>query len=208
MSEILGDLINLINKKIDNQYLRALVFQLYENNGVVKRDKINHVIKLISSEERKKLWGMGIKIGRYHIYLPKMLKPKAVILRIALWKLYFNLSSKYEIPQFGLNFLNNKNTPFILVQLVDNTNKSDLFSVFESFKLNGSLDQTCLTPVLKTLNLEGQNLLLPDLLILLREKNKIRNVACFNQQGNQVGIVKYSKEDIIKRIYDIKNIQR
>ena len=107
-----------------------------------------------------------------------------------------------------LNFLNNKNTPFILVQLVDNTNKSDLFSVFESFKLNGSLDQTCLTPVLKTLNLEGQNLLLPDLLSLLREKNKIRNVACFNQQGNQVGIVKYSKEDIIKRIYDIKNIQR
>jgi hypothetical protein len=25
---------------------------------------------------------MGIKIGRYHIYLPKMLKPKAVEFRI------------------------------------------------------------------------------------------------------------------------------
>ena len=107
-----------------------------------------------------------------------------------------------------LNFLNNKNTPFILVQLVDHTNKRDLFSVFESFKLNGSIDQTCLTPVLKILNLEDESLLLPDLLSLLREKNKIRNVACFNQQDNQVGIVKYSKEDIIKRIYDIKNIQR
>ena len=70
------------------------------------------------------------------------------------------------------------------------------------------IDQTCLTPILKTLNLEGKNLLLPDLLNLLREKKKIINVACFNQQSNKVGIVKYSKEDIIKRIYDIKNIQR
>ena len=33
---------------------------------------------------------MGIKIGRYHIYLPKMLKPKAVELRISLWKLFNN----------------------------------------------------------------------------------------------------------------------
>ena len=125
LSEILGDLINLTNKKIDNQYLRALVFQLYENNGVVKRDKINNVIKLISSEERKKLWGLGIKIGRYHIYLPKMLKPKAVILRITLWKLYYNLSNQYEIPQFGLNFLNNKkiNKSFLLLCGFENFNE-------------------------------------------------------------------------------------
>ena len=107
-----------------------------------------------------------------------------------------------------LNFLNTKNTPFVLVQIVNYNNKNDLFSLFESFKLNGSIDQTCLSPILKILNLEDQSLLLPDLLNLLREKNKISNVACFNQQSNLVGIVKYSKEDIIKRIYDIKNIQR
>ncbi len=58
-------------------------------------------------EERKKLWGMGIKIGRYHIYLPKMLKPKAVEFRISLWRLYYNLSEKNKIPKSGLNFLNN-----------------------------------------------------------------------------------------------------
>jgi len=52
---------------------------------------------------------MGIKIGRYHIYLPKMLKPKAVEFRISLWKLYNNLSDKYKIPKSGLNFLSNKN---------------------------------------------------------------------------------------------------
>ncbi len=107
--EVLGDLIKLANYKIENQYLRGLVFQLYENNGVVKRSKVEQIVKAIPIEERKKLWGMGIKIGRYHIYLPKMLKPKAVEFRIGLWKIFNNLSEKNEIPQSGLNFLNNKN---------------------------------------------------------------------------------------------------
>ena len=108
IEEILGDLINLTKQKIDNQYLRALVFQLYEKNGVIKRREIDKIVKLIPSEERKKLWGMGIKIGRYHIYLPKMLKPKAVEFRISLWRLFHNLSSKHEIPKFGLNFIIDK----------------------------------------------------------------------------------------------------
>ena len=107
--EVLGDLIKLTQHKIENQYLRGLVFQLYENNGVVKRSEVNQIVKLIPAEERKKLWGMGIKIGRYHIYLPKMLKPKAVEFRITLWKIFNNLSNKNKIPQSGLNFLVNNN---------------------------------------------------------------------------------------------------
>ena len=104
-NKILGDLINLTKQKIENQYLRALIFQLYEKNGVIKRNEIDNIVKLIPAEERKKLWGMGIKIGRYHIYLPKMLKPKAVEFRISLWKIFYNLTNKEEIPKFGLNFL-------------------------------------------------------------------------------------------------------
>ena len=109
IKEVLGDLINLINQKTNNQYLRALVFQLYEKNGVIKRSEIDKIVKLIPAEERKKLWSMGIKIGRYHIYLPKMLKPKAVTFRISLWSLFYNLQEKNEIPKFGLNFLINEN---------------------------------------------------------------------------------------------------
>jgi ATP-dependent RNA helicase SUPV3L1/SUV3 len=109
IKEILGDLINLTKVKIENQYLRALAFQLYENNGVLKRKNIDDIVKLISKEERKKLWGMGIKIGRYHIFLPKMLKPKAVILRTTLWKIYNSVSSNLNIPKFGLNFVENEN---------------------------------------------------------------------------------------------------
>ena len=109
INEVLGDLIKLTKHKIDNQYLRGLLFQLYENNGVIKRSEVAQIVKLIPSEERKVLWGMGIKIGRYHIYLPKMLKPKAVEFRISLWRIFHNLSNKNKIPKSGLNFISNKN---------------------------------------------------------------------------------------------------
>ena len=52
---------------------------------------------------------MGVKIGRYHVYLPKMLKPKAVEFRINLWKVFNDLSNKEPIPKSGLNFIVNKN---------------------------------------------------------------------------------------------------
>jgi len=109
INEILRELINLTKIKIENQYLRALAFQLYENNGVLKRKNIDDVIKLISKEERKKLWNMGVKIGRYHVFLPKMLKPKAVTLRTFLWRIYNNIPSNINIPKFGLNFVVNEN---------------------------------------------------------------------------------------------------
>ncbi len=105
INNLLGDLVKLTKHKITNQYLRGLVFQLYENNGVIKRKDVDRVVKLIPSDERKKLWGMGIKIGRYHIYLPKMLKPKPVEFRISLWKMFYNLSDNNQIPKSGLNFL-------------------------------------------------------------------------------------------------------
>jgi ATP-dependent RNA helicase SUPV3L1/SUV3 len=109
VNEVLDDLINLTKIKIENQYLRALAYRLYEDNGVLKRKKIEEIIDLISKEERKKLWNMGIKIGRYHVFLPKMLKPKAVTLRTILWKIYNNISSDLTVPKFGLNFVTNEN---------------------------------------------------------------------------------------------------
>jgi ATP-dependent RNA helicase SUPV3L1/SUV3 len=105
INNVLGDLIKLTKHQINNQYLRGLMFQLYEKNGVVKRSEVDNIVKSIPAEDRKKLWGMGIKIGRYHIYLPKMLKPKAVEFRIGLWIIFHNLSDKNKIPKSGLNFL-------------------------------------------------------------------------------------------------------
>ena len=109
INNFLGDLIKLTKHKVENQYLRGLLFQLYENNGVIKRSEVEKTVKLIPAEQRRKLWGMGVKIGRYHVYLPKMLKPKAVEFRINLWKVFNDLSNKEPIPKSGLNFIVNKN---------------------------------------------------------------------------------------------------
>ncbi len=105
ISEELNDLVNLIKLENKNKYLRALSFQLYENNGILKRTEVDSIIKGITKDERKQFKSLGIKIGRYHIFLPRMLKPKAVNLRILLWKFYNNIQRSNEIPKSGLNFL-------------------------------------------------------------------------------------------------------
>ena len=117
IKEILGDLLNLNKESVSNKYIRALMFQLFENNGVIKRELVNEIVKEIKTDERKKIWDLGIKIGRYHIYLPKMLKPKAVSLRISLWRLFYQLASSQDIPRSGLNYLNDKkyNKNFLLL---------------------------------------------------------------------------------------------
>ena len=62
---------------------------------------------------------MGIKIGRYHIYLPKMLKPKAVGFRIGLWKIFHKLPETNKIPKSGLNFLSDTKLDKIFYYYVD-----------------------------------------------------------------------------------------
>ena len=114
----LSDLVNLSESKFKNSYVRALCYQLFENNGVMKREVIDQMIKKILKEDRISLRKAGVKIGRYHVFLPRMLKPNAVGLRVKLWKLYFPDDKKNIIPKPGLNFLTNeikKNKKFLLI---------------------------------------------------------------------------------------------
>ena len=108
ISSRLANLVNLSKSKFKNNYVRALSYQLFENNGVMKREVVHQMIKNLSKEDRLNLRKTGIKIGRYHIFLPEMLKPSAVNLRVKLWKLYFPEDKEYIIPKSGLNFLKNE----------------------------------------------------------------------------------------------------
>jgi len=126
ISSELSDLVNLSKSKFTNNYVRALCYQLFENNGVIKREKVHKMIKNISKEDRLGLRRIGVKIGRYHIFLPRMLKPDAVNLRIKLWKLYFPEDKKYIIPKPGLNFLKDelkRNIKFLLICGFENFGK-------------------------------------------------------------------------------------
>ena len=122
----LSDLVKLSKSKFENNYVRALCYQLFENNGIIKREIVNQMIKNISQKDRINLRKAGVKIGRYHVFLPRMLKPKAVDLRVKLWKLYYPDDKKYIIPKFGLNFLKNetkKNKKFLLICGFENFEK-------------------------------------------------------------------------------------
>ena len=126
ISSELSDLVNLIKSKFKNNYARALCYQLFEKNGVMKRKTVNEMIKNISKDDRSNLRKAGVKIGRYHIFLPRMLKPSAVNLRVKLWKLYYPEDKKYIIPKSGLNFLKDetiKNNKFLLICGFENFNK-------------------------------------------------------------------------------------
>ena len=81
---------------------------LYENNGVLKRENIEKLLKELNQKERKILRDQGVKFGRYHIFLNRLFKPNVVSLRLALWKNYIQKNYKLEPPTFGLNFVNNK----------------------------------------------------------------------------------------------------
>ncbi len=106
---VLKSLIDLKNLQESNTSIKALAYQLYENNGVIKREQVSDYLKKLGQDERKILRDLGVKFGRYHIFLFRLLKPESVTLRILLWKnfhqKYFNLAP----PTFGLNFLEGKN---------------------------------------------------------------------------------------------------
>ena len=106
---VLKSLIDLKNLKESNSSIKALAYQLYENNGVLKRENVTDYLKKLGQEERKILRELGVKFGRYHIFLYKLLKPEAVSLRILLWKNFHQKFLNLAPPTFGLNFVEDKN---------------------------------------------------------------------------------------------------
>ncbi len=104
----LKSLIDLKNVKDNNSELRALAYHLYENNGVVKRDEVLNYLNKLDQNERKKLRNLGVKFGRYHVFLFKLFKPSSVSLRILLWKNFNERNFDFIPPTFGLNFLEEK----------------------------------------------------------------------------------------------------
>ena len=105
---ILKSLIDLKDLKDKNSSIKALAYQLYENNGVLKRDYVLEYLKNLGQNERKILRDLGVKFGRYHIFLHRLIKPEAVSLRTLLWKNFHQKYFELKPPTFGLNFLNDK----------------------------------------------------------------------------------------------------
>jgi len=118
INNILKSLLDLKDLKDKNSSIKALAYQLYENNGVLKRDQVSEYLKILGQDERKTLRELGVKFGRYHVFLHRLIKPEAVSLRTLLWKNFHQKYFNLKPPTFGLNFLDNhiiKNKDFMLL---------------------------------------------------------------------------------------------
>ena len=118
INTILKSLIDLKNLKEKNSSIKALAYQLYENNGVLKREQVSEYLKKLGQNERKILRDLGVKFGRYHVFLYQLIKPEAVSLRTLLWKNFHQKYHKLKPPTFGLNFLDDqesRNRNFMLL---------------------------------------------------------------------------------------------
>jgi len=179
---ILKSLIDLKNYKDNKSNIRALAYQLYENNGVIKREDVVNYTKALDQKERKILRDIGVKFGRYHIYLHKLLKPEAVSLRLILWKNFHQKYFDFKPPTFGLNFLESKkllNKNFMLICG---------FEKFDNFFVRIDILERLFIQIINS-NAERKNeiMLAPEMLNLLgcTEDNFIKLIKKMNYKSYQ-----------------------
>ena len=129
INNVLKSLIDLKYIKENNSSIKALAFQLYEKNGVLKREQVYEYLKNLGQDERKILRELGVRFGRYHIFLHQLIKPEAVSLRTLLWKNFHQKHLNLKPPTFGLNFLNDKELKNQNFMLLCGFEKFDTFFV-------------------------------------------------------------------------------
>ena len=94
----------LLLKNTDNMSsgAKGIAFRLVEELGLIRRNKIESEIKILDQQSRKELRKMGVKFGKFSIFFPATVKPKATELLISLW---INYSGK-NYNQKKLNTFN------------------------------------------------------------------------------------------------------
>ena len=75
---------------------RGIMFQLYENLGVMSRALIADQLREMLDSDKPFLARAGIRIGTETIFMPELLKPAAIELRVLLYSLYHS-----EFPPSG-----------------------------------------------------------------------------------------------------------
>ncbi len=203
----LTSLIELKNLENRNPHIRALAYRIYESNGVVKREEVKNFVTKLEQNDRKILRSKGVKFGRYHIFLFKLFKPKAVSLRTLLWKNFNEKYFDFEPPQFGLNFINeNKklNRDFMLMCG---------FEKFDNYYVRIDILERLFLMIIdiNKNNNEKEIKLVPDMLNLLgcNKENFVKLMEKMNYKSsykNQDVYFKYNLRKKFKKIDDNKNI--
>ncbi|MBD1134807.1 helicase [Pelagibacterales bacterium SAG-MED47] len=204
---ILKSLIDLKNLKEKNSSVKALSYQLYENNGVLKRENVTDYLKNLGQNERKILRDLGVKFGRYHVFLFKLIKPEAVLFRTLLWKNYHQKYFNLKPPTFGLNFLNDnkiKNKSFMLLCG---------FEKFENFFIRIDILERLFVQIINSNPEKNKEIKMkPEMLNLLgcskdNFKNLLKNMNYIIIEKNNEIFFKYKREMKNKKKFIKKNLK-
>ncbi len=76
-----------------------LCTHIFDNYGIVARQKVVNIVKGLDQDVRAKLRRFGIKFGAYHVYLPLTLKPAPRELLLILWALQNDDASQEEMQE-------------------------------------------------------------------------------------------------------------
>ena len=198
----LKSLIDLKDLKEKNSSIKALAYQLYENNGVLKRDQVTEYLKNLAQNERKILRELGVKFGRYHIFLHRLIKPEAVSLRTLLWKNYHQKYFDLQPPTFGLNFIDNKNQKNKNFMLLCG------FEKFESFFVRIDILERLFMQIINSKS-EKEIKMIPEMLNLLgcnkdNFKKLLLSMGYRIIEKNDEVFFKYRPKKNNKKIYDKK----
>ena len=87
----LKEILSLENTDNLSPGAKGIAFRLLEELGLIRRNKIENEIKILDQKSRQELRKMGVKIGKFSIFFPATVKPKATELLISLW---INFSEK------------------------------------------------------------------------------------------------------------------
>ena len=88
LNEAFSPLTTALSSSTLSAFARGLIFQLGENLGSLQRRRANSLINLMGRACRKSLIPFDIRIGRHWIFIPSLLKPRAIALRSLLWNLW------------------------------------------------------------------------------------------------------------------------
>ena len=204
IDKVLKSLIDLKNLKEKNSSIKALAYQLYENNGVLKRENVSEYLKNLGQNDRKILRELGVRFGRYHIFLHKLIKPEPVTIRTLLWKNYHLKYFKLKPPTFGLNFIddtNNRNKNFMLLCG---------FEKFDNFFVRIDILERLFMQIINSGSEKKEIKLIPEMLNLLgcSKENFKKLIKKMNYEiidKDEDMFLKYSPQKNFKKSFNKKN---
>ncbi len=90
--------------------VRGVAFRLMENFGVLPRREVDGELRQIDQDSRKGLRRFGIRIGATSLYMPLVLKPHAIELRLLMWAMAGKHSALPGLPTPGMVWVDTEGT--------------------------------------------------------------------------------------------------